>query len=128
MSSIFVVLLLMISTLYAGTEEREGRSSKRVFVAMKRMYWADQQEEAADKRRKKYRLGNTANKDSSPVAKRQLIPVKMSVLEDKIRLSYEPAAYKAEKNLHFVGHQDKSQLISQAREPDFLSHKEQKSG
>lgn len=121
MNGIVFVLFLIANILNANIDERDGRSAKGLFVSMKRTYWAEQQEEASEKKRKKYRLGAAANKESGGASKRQLIEVKTSMLEDKVRLSYDPVVYRSEKNLHFAQHEERLQLISQVRYLNFYA-------
>lgn len=122
MNGIVFILFLIINVVQASIDERNDGRSRGEFIAVKRSYWEAQREEAEEKKRKKFRLGSAANKESSGANKRQLTPVKTSMLEDKMRLSYDPVVYKAEKNLHFAQHEERLQLVSQVRQPDFMSH------
>ncbi len=122
MSGIVFILFLIFNVAHADADERKDGRSRGAFVAMKRSYWADQQEEAADRRRKKYRLGAVANKDSGGASKRQLTPVKTSMLEDKVRLSYEPVVYRPEKNLDLALPAEKIQLKTDIRHHEYIAH------
>lgn len=121
MVGIAFVLLFIINALNANIDEREGRSAKGAFVNTKRFFWAEQREEDEQRKRKKFRLGSTANKEGK-TNNRQLTPVKVSMLEDKVRLSYEPVAYKPEKNVDFIPLSEKIKFQTQVRHHEYNAH------
>lgn len=123
MVGIVFILFLVTHTLHAEMDEQNGkRSAKNAFVSM-RNTWEALKEEAELKKKRKFGLGNTANKDSSKQNTRQLTPVKVSMLEDKVRLaSYEPVAYKPGKNLDLTPPQEQLKLRTEVRHHEHIAH------
>ena len=116
MNSILFFLALMVNTLYADVEQPEHRAQS-VYSSSKMSYWAEQQQEMEEKKRRKYRLGSTAGKEKG-ANKRQLVPMTTSSTEDKIRLSSEPSRYNP-KNSNDLNPVSKD-THKQIRMPDFL--------
>lgn len=123
MVGIVFILFLAAHTLHAGVDERnDKRSAKSAFVSMKNT-WDALKEEAELRKKRKFGLGNAANRDSSKSNARQLTPVKVSMLEDKVRLaSYEPVAYKPGKNLDLTSPQEQLKLRTEVRHHEYIAH------
>lgn len=121
MNSILFFLALVVNALYANVDMQPEQRAKSVYSSSRQSYWADQQEEMEQKKRKKYRLGNTAGKEKG-ANKRQLVLMTTSSTEDKIRLSSEPSRYtpkRDEGDLQLLPDNNFKDLL-QVRHPHFL--------
>lgn len=120
MNSILFFLALMINALYADVDPKPEHRAKSVYSSSKMSYWAEQQQEMEEKKRKKYRLGSTAGKEKG-ANKRQLVPMTTSSTDEKISLSKEPSRYNPESNNDLKPLLPNThELIAQVRLPDYL--------
>lgn len=121
MNIILSILFFVIYTLHASVDERDIKRSRNIFVSM-RHTWEALKEEAELRKKRKFGLGNSANRDGNKSSARRLVPVKASMLEETVRLSYSPIAYKPEKNVSLIDPLKKIQLMTKVRQHTYIKH------
>lgn len=123
MHAFIFILFLVMYTVHADFDEKNSKHvTKNSFSSMK-FTWEALKEEAELRKKRKFGLGNSSGKDGSHKSNtRRLSPVKVSMLEDKIRLSYEPVAYTPERNTNFLPGDEKMRRMSELRYRDYITH------
>lgn len=119
MKSILFFLVFIANTLYAGAEERDPGSRKRVLV---QSFFDQEAEEKDEKRRKKYRLGSTSHKKGGQKTQRTVNKHVVITQEDRARLNNDPSVYKSppQDDVLQVALNKKVEVAKQVRHPDFL--------
>jgi hypothetical protein len=118
MKSILFYLVFITSTLYAGADERDPASRKRVLVQS--VFDEEADKRAEDKKRKYGR--STTPKKGGQKTQRTVNKHVIITQEDRARLTTDPSVYKSppQDDVLQVALNKKAEVAKQVRHPDFL--------